>query len=302
MPVALRGQVWQLLQPQMRLNICDVASQVAEARKQRQAALHRACRAFAACHTLTSHNAALVLGCLQYSQEAQVDAIVSLWCRVNDKANLAHVLVQLGDPALQALQSRLGCFNFLRHIGTPFGARLRFDIERNADHAAAAQQLCQSAAALQAVWQEAHLAVKLERKKLEHAVKACTETVRRRSCQALNMSVPARPETLAELLAAQEALQMQSARLRPDVPEHYADRHRPAGLADMSKAELKQHFVRYFRALWDLQELPAVVLQNVCTDGKPLVGRATLQLQHLWADVAGHASILEVDCVPYALL
>lgn len=298
LPVPQRKQVLALLQPKARLNISDVASQVAEARQHRQAAVQRACRTFAACHALSSQHAALVLACLSYSKEAQVDAVIALWGRVVDKPNLAPKLVQLGDAALQALQSRLGCFNLARHLHSPFGARFRFDIASNADHAAAARQLCQNAAALQAVWGEAHLDVKLERQALEHAAKAYAETLRRRQTH----DVAAPPETMAELLATQEALRRHRAKLRPDIFAQPASAGAGGVLAltsaSMAQPELKRHFARYFRALWELQEPPAVVLQRIHIDGAPLVGRANVELQHLWADIGERAATLELEFVP----
>lgn len=302
LPMPWREQVLKSLAPKVWLNISDVATQVAKARQLRQAGVQRTCRAFAACHTLTSQQACLVLACLQYSREAQVDAVVALWGRIVDKANLAQALVQLGALALHALQSRLGCFNFLRHVQSPFGARFRFDIAQDADQAAAARQLCQSAAAVQAIWQEAHLEVKLERQQLQHTVNAYTETLRRRNRHLQDGSLPAKPESLAELLAAQEALRKQLAKMRPDVRPQRAGGHAGDSIASMTKQEVQHHFARYFRALWDLQEPPAVVLQNIRVDGQPLVGRATVQLQHLWADVAGHARVLELELVPCATL
>lgn len=53
-------------------------------------------------------------------------------------------------------------------------------------------------------------------------------------------------------------------------------------------------------ALAALEPLDDVVLNNIHVDGAPLVGRARLQLQFLWRDIAGRCCTLQVDYMPCA--
>lgn len=51
-------------------------------------------------------------------------------------------------------------------------------------------------------------------------------------------------------------------------------------------------------ALTALEDPEEVVLSNILVDGAPLVGRARLQLQFLWRDIAGRCCTLQADYMP----
>ena len=50
--------------------------------------------------------------------------------------------------------------------------------------------------------------------------------------------------------------------------------------------------------LCTLEALQETVLGNVLIDSKPHIGRARLQLQYLWTDIAGRCSTVQVDYMP----
>jgi hypothetical protein len=288
LPQPLRADVHARLDPAVRMAIVTVAEAVGNCRRERNRAVQRALREFSACATLASQDVAPVLACLAYSRQAQVDAVVALWDVVLDKENLAPLLPALGAGAVHTLMARLGAYNFVRCVRWPFGCHFAFALKEDDDQAAAAKQLCANANTVQPLWGAAFADVKLRQELHEHARQQTLSPTRRAAAPAGNSNAAA-PENLADLVPATMGKRTAVSRTerRPEV--------------DTSPEEAaKANFRRYMRALWDLEEPPGVVFDNIMVDGEPLLGRAKIQLQHLWADIAGHASHIELDFVPYA--
>ena len=288
-------KILALLDPAVRTAILDVAELTSKARRARDNAVVRALRQFAACCTLSSSDVAQVLGCLSYSHNAQIAALIVLWGAVTDKANLALLMPALGNRAVHALMQRLGFFNFMRCVRWPFGCHFAFDLANDADQAAAARQLCANANTVQPLWGDAFADVKLQRSLADHAKQQTQALASRQAVKAQQAAAKAgtvaAPESLADLVPS-ETIQKRSSR-------RAAAASGTVSAAQSSEDEAKTNFRRYMRALWDLEEPSAVVFENITVDGEPLVGRAKIHLQHLWADVSGHYQHLELDFVPY---
>lgn len=52
--------------------------------------------------------------------------------------------------------------------------------------------------------------------------------------------------------------------------------------------------------LCSVEEPQEMVLGNILVDAKPHIGRARLQLQYLWPDIAGRCTTVQVDYMPCA--
>nr|CAG9553000.1 UM005_0337.1 [Ulva compressa] len=266
LPEALRQEVRGALAGQV-LHCCDAAGDhISRARRRRDHDVRASLAAVASGFTFTTAQASCILACLSYSSRNQVDALVILWGRLADRAAMGAVLPTLQPQQLDALLARLGHLHVLSSVDPPFGCRLRFEIIGNPEQEAAAKLLCKSATEAQQVWR--HLVLEAKMRANAAAQAAAAEAARSHAGGAK----PTVGDRRVATRAAEEA----------EVAQPPAWRALHPGLA----------------VLTALEEVEEVVLSNIVVDGAPLVGRARLQLQHLWRDIAGRCCTLQVDYMP----
>ena len=260
LPSELRSKVLDHLHPSVLSAVRAVGDRMSELRRRRDAALTQGLHAIAAKHMLSSAHVTSILACLKYSVAAQIEALVVLWTAIVDHRNLAPLLPALGAAGVHDLQHRLGFENVVRKVHWMFGCHFRFDLHGSPDLVAAARQLCANAAQVQPVWAAAVADARAARSRKQ------------------------RQSRSGAISGAQS--------LDAAVAENGA-RHATSDIGS------RESIARALRALQGLEEPAPAVLQNILVDGEPLVGRAQIHLQHLWADVvAAQATTLEMDFVP----